>query len=197
MWNFHNRVRGMWVIIPGSMAVSAICNQACICCMFGCSIVASAWRWFDGDTNNTSVCLYKDFKGCWAADDNLISYEFLPHPFMNFPLLCRTDLWSKGGYVFWWQTSTLNFLLRNQGRYSWVFAPSASFNNWQDVVCHLHKHLIPDSLQQAAFNHGWQLIIHVSALMDHWLFFYLLPHPFSFCLFFLFFFSDFCFLSWY
>lgn len=42
MWNFHNRVSGMWVImIPESRAAFMICRRACILRMFRCSIVAS------------------------------------------------------------------------------------------------------------------------------------------------------------
>lgn len=40
MRNFHNRVRGMWVImILQSMAAFMICSRACIRCMFRCQLL--------------------------------------------------------------------------------------------------------------------------------------------------------------
>lgn len=44
------------------------------------------------------------------------------------------------------ERATILILLRNKVKYSWFFTPPASFNNWQDVVYHLHQPLIPDSL---------------------------------------------------
>lgn len=46
MWNFHNRVRGLRVVmIPESMAAFMICSWACTRRMFGWSVVASTCDW--------------------------------------------------------------------------------------------------------------------------------------------------------
>lgn len=88
MWNFHNRVRGMWVImIPGSVAALAICSRACIRCMFSCSIVEFACHWSAADTNITSVCIYRYPKCSWELEQ--ITFLHFCSPY-KFPLHCKT-----------------------------------------------------------------------------------------------------------
>lgn len=81
--NFHNRVRGLWVIMnPESMAAFMICSRACIHCMFRCSIVASTCHWSGADTNISSVCICRYPKCSRTRADNL--FAFLASQ-INFP----------------------------------------------------------------------------------------------------------------
>lgn len=85
MWNFHNRVRGMWVIvIPESIAAFMICSRACTHCMCRCSEVVSL-MW----------CLYKHHFCLYIQTDmpNVLALEQITSLHFcsayTFPLRCN------------------------------------------------------------------------------------------------------------
>lgn len=85
MWNFHNRVRGLWVImIPESMAAFMICSRACTHCMF------SLLRLLAADlvlTQTSLVSVYTDIPNVLELEQITFLHFCLPH---KFPLHCNT-----------------------------------------------------------------------------------------------------------
>lgn len=80
MWNFHNRVRGLWVImIPESMAAFMICSWACThhvssCLVISCVYLPPTWP----DTSVPAVCRHTDVPHVVELEPITVSLVFLP-----------------------------------------------------------------------------------------------------------------------
>lgn len=135
-------------MIPESMAAFMICSRACTHCMFRCAVVASTCHRSGSDTNITPVCVHTDIPDVLQLEQITFFFAFLPPTLISLALQYQAVNKKKAYFVITFadERATILILFRNRVKYSWIFTPPARFNNWQDVVYHLHQPLIPDSL---------------------------------------------------
>lgn len=115
MWNYHNRVRGLWVImIPESMAAFMICSWACTHRMFSDQLCLPAtdvaWH-----KHRRCLCTHRYPACSWTGADNW--FFGVSSSRINFPCAATPNSKQKKqkksrlcDYFCWWKRNYFNFV---------------------------------------------------------------------------------------